>query len=500
MLVPDHRLLLPNHRLLPDTGRTRRGRGYCARVQLDPVAPPAYEGSSGTDEVSWLRRYRSDLVWAGVVCSVVVIAFVVPHLHLSWLTPLVPQNPGQEHPLAGTAPILGIWLPHGNWSTAGAVVLAVVVIAWGPRLAGRLPWRPLLLVVWSTAFVWTVALTLIDGVRRGWVGRMNGTGGYLAQLPKHGSVHSLVQGFAAHIPANSPNPWDISIAGNPPGALLTFFGLDRLGLGGPWWASTLCVVVGSSAAAAVLVAVRALGQEALARRAAPFVAIAPLAVWVGVSSDGYYAGVAAWGLALLAMAASRTTSRPLPVAVAAGLLLVWSVYLDYGLVLLVIPAVAVLVVTRSVRPIPGALVGGLVVAVTFTALGFWWPHGLSLLRQRYWAGIAGARPYAYWVWANLVSWTCAVGIPAAVGLRRAFDRDALRRRSGLHLLLVAFVVVVVLADVSGLSKAETERIWLPFAVWLVAAPALLPPRCHRLCLVVQAVGALVINSLLLTNW
>ena len=137
---------------------------------------------------------------------------------------------------------------------------------------------------------------------------------------------------------------------------------------------------------------------------------------------------------------------------------------------------------------------------TFTGLGFWWPHGLSLLRQRYWAGIAGARPFAYWVWGNLVSLTCAIGIPAAVGLRRAFDRVALRRRSGLHVLLVAFVVVVLLADLSGLSKAETERIWLPFAVWLVAAPALLPTRCHRLSLAVQAVGALLINSLLLTNW
>jgi hypothetical protein len=205
-------------------------------------------------------------------------------------------------------------------------------------------------------------------------------------------------------------------------------------------------------------------------------------------------------LALLAVAAARATTRPVPLAVAAGLLLGWSVYLDYGLILLAVPAVAILVVTRNLRPLAGALAGGLVVVTAFTALGFWWLHGLSLLRQRYWAGIAGARPYAYWVWANLVSLTCAVGVPAAVGLRRAFDREALRRRSGLHVLLVAFVVVVLLADVSGLSKAETERIWLPFAVWLVAAPALLPPRCHRLSLVVQAVGALVINSLLLTNW
>ena len=104
------------------------------------------------------------------------------------------------------------------------------------------------------------------------------------------------------------------------------------------------------------------------------------------------------------------------------------------------------------------------------------------------------------MWGDLVALTCAIGLPAAVGLRRAFDPDALRRRSGLHILLVSFVVVVVCADLSGLSKAETERIWLPFAVWLVAAPALLPSRWHRPSLALQAAGALVINSLLLTNW
>lgn len=474
--------------------------GYAARMERTPHAPPRQRGPAGADGASWFLRYRADLVWAGVICTVVVVAFVVPHLHLSWLTPLVPQNPQQERPLAGTAPILGIWHPHRNWSTACAVILALAVVAWGPTIAHRLPWRPLVVVAWLTATAWTVSLTLVDGVVRGWVGRMNGTGGYLAQLPRGGSVHSLISGFAAHIPDNSALPWDISIAGNPPGALLTFFGLDRLGLGGPWWASALCVVVGASSAAAVLVAVRALGDEDLARRAAPFVALAPLAVWVGVSSDGYYAGVAAWGLALLAVAAGRATAYPLPFAFGSGLLLGWSIYLDYGLILLAIPAVAILFAARNGRPVLGAMAGALAVAITFTGLGFWWPHGLSLLRQRYWAGIANARPFAYWVWGDLVALTCAIGLPAAVGLRRAFDRVALGRRSGLHLLLVSFVVVVVCADLSGLSKAETERIWLPFAVWLVAAPALLPRRCHRLSLAAQAAGAVVINSLLLTNW
>ncbi|EUA22434.1 putative membrane protein [Mycobacterium xenopi 3993] len=51
-----------------------------------------------------------------------------------------------------------------------------------------------------------------------------------------------------------------------------------------------------------------------------------------------------------------------------------------------------------------------------------------------------------------------------------------------------------------LSKAETERIWLPFTVWLTAAPALLPARSHRLWLALNVVGALVLNSIIFTNW
>jgi hypothetical protein len=51
-----------------------------------------------------------------------------------------------------------------------------------------------------------------------------------------------------------------------------------------------------------------------------------------------------------------------------------------------------------------------------------------------------------------------------------------------------------------LSKAETERIWLPFTVWLTAAGTLLPPRSHRWWLALNVVGALLLNHFILTNW
>jgi hypothetical protein len=61
-------------------------------------------------------------------------------------------------------------------------------------------------------------------------------------------------------------------------------------------------------------------------------------------------------------------------------------------------------------------------------------------------------------------------------------------------------LAVLAATVSGLSKAEVERIWLPFAVWLVAGVALLPASTRRGWLAAGAVTALVVNHVLLTNW
>ena len=448
---------------------------------------------------SWLRRYRYDLMWGSAAALLVAAAFEVPHLHLAWLSPVIHQTAGQYKVLAQTAPILGKWLPHADWATVVAVLVAATVIAGGPRAARIAPWRWLVLGTWATSAGWAMALALIDGWKRGFVGRMGGNSSYLATIPRVTSVPGLIRGFASHI-VDGPGSWHISVAGDPPGALLTFVGLNRLGLKGPAWASGFCVLVGTSAAAAVLIAIRALSGEDMARRVAPFVALGPVAVWIAVSADAYFGAVAAWGLTLLALASARTIRAPNAAAVGAGILLGCSIYLDYGLILMGIPAMAVVIVTRNARPLLGVAVGAAVVTSFFTAMGFWWFDGLSLVRQRYWAGIATDRPFSYWVWGNLASLTCAIGVAAATGLRRAFNATALRARCGINGVLVAFVLVIVAADLTGLSKAETERIWLPFAVWLVAAPALLPRRSHRFCLGLQALGALLINSLLLTSW
>ena len=51
-----------------------------------------------------------------------------------------------------------------------------------------------------------------------------------------------------------------------------------------------------------------------------------------------------------------------------------------------------------------------------------------------------------------------------------------------------------------MSRAEVERIWLPFVPWLLVACALLPESWRRAGVVVQVVLALVVQHLLFTGW
>jgi hypothetical protein len=137
---------------------------------------------------------------------------------------------------------------------------------------------------------------------------------------------------------------------------------------------------------------------------------------------------------------------------------------------------------------------------TFTVAGFDWLDGYHLVRERYYQGLASRRPYGYWVWADLGAFAAAVGPAAAPILRRAIGATWSRLLAAAVLLPLAAMVAVVFADLSGLSKAEVERIWLPFAVWLPAGAVLLPIRGRRGWLAVQAVVALLVNHLVLTGW
>ncbi|OSC42570.1 hypothetical protein [Mycobacterium decipiens] len=458
-----------------------------------------------------MRIGRREGLAVAVGFVLVAAAFVLPRLNVG-VKPRADTGLERFAMRAGAAPIFGYWDAHIGWGTAPAILIALAAVLWGPGVAQRLSWRVLTLGTWGTAVAWAFSLAMIDGWQRGFAGRLTTKDEYLWQVPGITDIPATLRTFSSRILDFQPNSWTTHVSGHPPGALLTFVWLDRIGLGGGAWAGLLCLLVGSSAAAAVLVAVRVLAGEQTARRAAPFVAVAPTAIWIAVSADGYYAGVAAWGIALLAVAVHGATRFPALVAAGAGLLLGWGVFLNYGLVLMGLPALAVLVGTgvshtdwrAALRALGPAVLAAVTVAVAFAVAGFSWFDGYTLVQQRYWQGIANDRPFQYWSWANLACVVCAVGLGSVAGISRAFDpltdKAAISLRSGFHLLLLAVLAAIVCADLSMLSKAETERIWLPFTIWLTAAPALLAPRSHRLWLATNAAGALLLNSIIFTNW
>ena len=86
-----------------------------------------------------------------------------------------------------------------------------------------------------------------------------------------------------------------------------------------------------------------------------------------------------------------------------------------------------------------------------------------------------------------------LGLPIVVGWLRATERgqDA----------ALALAGVIVVAAVAGFTKAEVERIWLPFAplACVAAAPLLAGPRL-RPALALLAVQALGWQLLFATIW
>ena len=117
------------------------------------------------------------------------------------------------------------------------------------------------------------------------------------------------------------------------------------------------------------------------------------------------------------------------------------IFLNYGLGLIALLAVAVLIAAKDLRSALRALIPAVLVALAvvgvFALAGFWWFDGYTLVQERYWQGIAQDRPFQYWSWANLASVVCAIGLGQRGG-RRAGPSTSRRsrRRSGLHLVVL----------------------------------------------------------------
>jgi hypothetical protein len=497
-----------SRQFLQTSDDTRRGPAERSRHGYGPHVSLLSERRPDTSGHRVDRGTRADLVAGAAAVGLVGLAIAAGFLFHTRLSGSA-HFPGAPTTF-GEWPVLADLLPHVGPGTPLAVLIACAAVAWGPPLAARLRWRTTLAAAYLLSISWTFSLALVDGWHRGAAGQLTSPDEYLAAVPGITDVPAMLRTFASRVLDFQPDSWTTHVAGHPPGATLTFVWLDRIGLSGGSWAAVVCVLVSGLAAVAVPVTIAALGRADLARAAIPFVALIPGAVWLGVSADALFTGVTATGVALLAVGARALTGDRRAVGAAAcvagGVLLGWGIFLSYGLVLMSFLAVAVVWATRSWRALALGAVGALAVVGAFAVTGFWWLDGYRLVVQRYHQGIANDRNYAYWVWADLACLVLAVGPAAVAGLRRAVPSfGAGLFRPAVDTLAVVTVVrgaalAVLAATISGLSKAEVERIWLPFAVWLVAGAALLPASTRRGWLAAGAVTALVVNHVLLTNW
>jgi len=365
----------------------------------------------------------------------------------------------------------------------------------------------MVLTAYATSLVFMFALAYTSGAA-GVAHVLGSEWEYYAEAPYVEDIPQMLGEFIARIPYGHPDNWVVHVAGHPPGALLFFVMLFRLGLEDPLHAGIVTSVLGASSLIAVLLTLRRLGAEQTARTVAPFLAFTPALIFVGVSADGLFAAFAAWGLAALAAAATaRGPVRMTAWAIVAGLVLGWCVMLSYGLPLLGLLALAVLLAARgSWWPLPIAAAAALAVVLAFVPFGFAWWDAYPVLVERYWAGAAKLRPFSYWVWGNLGALLISAGpmVASGVALLVAELRHPRAPRSSDHrvavLLAGAALLIIVLADLSRMSKSEVERIWLPFIPWLTVSLALLPPRWRTPALAVQVGTALVVETLLYTSW
>lgn len=386
-------------------------------------------------------------------------------------------------------PLVGYWEPDVTPWLIGTLAAGTTLIFLAPRAALALSWTPMLWASTAAAAVWAVALSALRGpdailepVR--WPTE------YLSEVGHVGNQFTFLSNFTERI-----SEYSVHVRGHPPGMILLLDGMDRVGLSGPGWAAALMIVGGAAAVPAALIAMREVAGEANARSAAPFLILAPAAVWIATSADAFFAGVGAWSVTLLVLASGRGGRRRDLLALAGGLGFGVCLMLSYGLVLLAAIPLVILVARRSWRVLVLAVAGGLAVILAFAAAGFWWVDGLQATREQYFAGIASDRPFDFFFLNNLAAFGLVIGPATVIALTRLRDRNA-------WLLVGGGLAVVALAELSGMSKGEVERIWLPFAPWILLAGCAfgIKARSAPPWLAAQVLTGIVIVATVHTHW
>jgi len=453
----------------------------------------------------WIQRLFVAALYAGVASAF--------YVSVDWGRNLQRDAP---EVFLGAAPLVGRnfrdgWDWRFGWGLVGAGAIAVVMIVLAARgwfESARL--RVVVLMTGLAAGAFATLLALTDG-RDGLFYGVEDDSEYLANLPITPPAGDFVRNFVVDI-----DNYSVHVRGHPPGYVVLLKFLDAIWLGGSWPVVAISLISTVLLPIGVLIALWAVAGPLWVRRAAPFLIVAPYAIWMMTSADAFFTALGAWGVAFIALGVRRDGRGATWIGALGGLLLSTLLFMTYGgAIYVVVPAVIVVAgwVLRgrhgfgsgATATVVGAVIAASFVTLLWLAAGFWWFSGAEATRGEYWDGTAQFRIWNYFIFANLVIALFAVGPATFVALTRL-------RVGRVWILVGGALLAVMIANLSQLSKGETERIWLLFYPWLVVAGSCLVRefRLRRLTvpantvlagwLVVQATSAVVLQAALVSKW
>jgi hypothetical protein len=410
-------------------GRTPRS---ASREPADRVNPATFR-----DAIAWLA-----LVGAGTAMTMVAVSV---HARLG----------------SRSAPFIGSFAVRLGPATlaAGGVALAIG-LAIRRGLFERLPFRWLLAGSYLGAVAWSIGLALIDG-RAGLARPLTGPESYLSDVSSVGTPAGFLRHFGA-----AASRYSVETRQHPPAPVLLLWALNRLGVTGAAQLGVVLTLIGCLTVPLIATAVRSLCGPASARRLLPVLVLAPYAVWVAVSLDAVTMTLCA-GAVTCGVVASEP-GRSGWWGAAGGLLLGLAALFSYSAGWLGVSVILVYFVRR--RPLLNVVTGtaALIPLALVRIAGFVWTDGLTAAQADFSRRIGPNRSWLLWVGLDLFVLLLAAG-PAIIPAARK-----LRRTPGWP-FLVGAGLAVAFALLSGLSRGEVERSWLPFYPWLLVA-AIAPER------------------------